>query len=50
MACENLAKVKCVGNWIREGIIVPRSHGGRGVISGIAVELSVETEAEVFLD
>lgn len=50
MACENLAKVECVGNWIREGIIVPRSHGGRGVISSGAVEFSVETETEVFLD
>ncbi|KAK2669176.1 hypothetical protein RAB80_014319 [Fusarium oxysporum f. sp. vasinfectum] len=42
--------VECVGNWMREGIIVPRSHGGRGVISSVAVEFSVETEAEDFLD
>ncbi|KAJ3454778.1 hypothetical protein MRS44_013378 [Fusarium solani] len=50
MTCENLAKVECVGNWMREGIIVPKSHGGRGVISSVAVEFSVETEAEDFLD
>ena len=43
-------KVECVGNWMREGIIVPRSHGGRGVISSVAVEFGVETEAEDFLD
>ncbi|RKK15571.1 hypothetical protein BFJ66_g18070, partial [Fusarium oxysporum f. sp. cepae] len=50
MTCENLAKVECVGNWMREGIIVPKSRGGRGVISSVAVEFSVETEAEDFLD
>ncbi|KAK2669103.1 hypothetical protein RAB80_014402 [Fusarium oxysporum f. sp. vasinfectum] len=50
MTCENLAKVECVGNWMREGIIVSKSHGGRGVISSVAVEFSVETEAEDFLD
>ncbi|KAJ0133635.1 Uncharacterized protein HZ326_23304 [Fusarium oxysporum f. sp. albedinis] len=50
MTCENLAKVECVGNWMREGIIVPKSHGGRGVISSVAVEFNVETEAEDFLD
>lgn len=38
MTCENLVKVECVGNWIREGIIVPKSRGGRGVISIVAVE------------
>lgn len=50
MTCENLAKVECVSNWIREGIIVARSHGGRGVISSVSVELSVETGTEDFLD
>lgn len=50
MTCENLAKVECVGNWIREGIIVPKSHGGRGVISSVAVEFGIDTEAEIFLD
>jgi len=50
MTCENLAKVECVGNWIREGIIIPRSHGGKGVISSVTVEFSVETETEDFLN
>ncbi len=50
MTCENLAKVECVGNWIREGIIVPRSHGGRGVLSSGAVEFGMDTEAEDLLD
>jgi hypothetical protein len=43
-------KVECVGNWMREGIIIPKSHGGSGVISSVTVEFSVETEAEDFLD
>jgi hypothetical protein len=50
MTCESLAKVECMGNWMREGIIVPRSHGDRGIISSVVVEFSVETEAEDFLD
>ncbi|KAF1736197.1 hypothetical protein CRV24_005135 [Beauveria bassiana] len=50
MTCENLAKMECVGNWIREGIIIPKSHGGRGVISSVAVEFDIDTEAEDFLD
>ncbi|CEJ92612.1 hypothetical protein VHEMI08251 [[Torrubiella] hemipterigena] len=50
MTCENLAKVECVGNWIREGIIVPKSRGGRGVISSVAVEFGMDTEVEVLLD
>ncbi|SCV61231.1 uncharacterized protein FFFS_15800 [Fusarium fujikuroi] len=48
--CENLEKVECVGNWMREGIIVSKSHSGRGVVSSVAVEISAETEAEDFLD
>jgi hypothetical protein len=35
---------------MREGIIIPKSYGGRGVISSVAVEFSVEIEAEDFLD
>lgn len=50
MTCENLARVECVGNWIREGTIVPRSHGGRGVLSSGAVEFGMDTEAEDMLD
>jgi hypothetical protein len=50
MTCENLAKVECVDNWIREGIIIPRSYGGRGVISSVVIEFSVEIEVEDFLD
>lgn len=50
MTCENLAKVECVGNWIREGIIVFRSYGDRGVLSSGAVEFGIDTEAEDLLD
>lgn len=32
MSCANLERVECIGNWLREGIIVPSSHGGRGLV------------------
>lgn len=39
-----------MGNWIREGITVPKSHGGEGVISSVAAEFGIHTEAEGVLD
>lgn len=31
MTCQNLEKVECIGNWLREGLIVPSSDGGLGL-------------------
>ncbi|KAI8404626.1 hypothetical protein FOFC_16121 [Fusarium oxysporum] len=33
MTCENLEKVECIGNWLREGHIQKTVHGGMGVIT-----------------
>lgn len=30
--CENIEKVECIGNWIREGHIIPSSKGGMGLV------------------
>jgi hypothetical protein len=31
MACQNLEKVECIGNWLRAGLIIPWSEGGMGL-------------------
>jgi hypothetical protein len=33
MSCENLEKVECIGNWLREGHIQKAVHGGMGAIT-----------------
>lgn len=30
--CANLEKVECIGNWLREELIVTRSSGGKGLV------------------
>jgi hypothetical protein len=32
MTCQNLERVECIGSWLREGLIVPASEGGRGLV------------------
>ena len=32
ITCRNLEKVECIGNWLREGLIVPSGEGGMGLI------------------
>ena len=31
MSCQSLERVECIGNWLREGLIVPSSNGGLGL-------------------
>jgi hAT family protein len=32
ITCQNLQKVECIGNWLREGLIIPSSEGGLGLV------------------
>ena len=32
MSCQSLEKVECIGSWLREGLIVPSSEGGLGLV------------------
>ncbi len=32
ITCQNLEKVECIGNWLREGLIIPSSEGGLGLV------------------
>ena len=49
MSCENLEKVECIGNWIREGLIKPSREGGRGIVvdTGFDREDSTEIDNEI---
>lgn len=38
MTCENLEKVECIGNWLREGHIKRSGQGGRGLIAAISID------------
>jgi hypothetical protein len=31
ITCQNLEKVECIGNWLREGLIIPSDEGGLGL-------------------
>jgi hypothetical protein len=42
MTCDNLEKIECVENWIREGIITPLANGGIGVIKPLGINNSSE--------
>ena len=52
MSCQNLEKVECIGNWLREGLIVPCSEGGLGLPrdatseEDIAVDLALLDDSE----
>ena len=32
ITCQNLQKVECIGNRLREGLIIPSSEGGLGLV------------------
>jgi hypothetical protein len=38
ITCENIEKVECIGNWIREEHIIPSSKGGMGLVCQPDVE------------
>ena len=57
MTCESVEKVECIGNWLREGHIVPSYQGGEGLCAssdlmdddsphGLYVEEQEATEEE----
>jgi hypothetical protein len=35
---SNLEKVECIGNWLREGLIIPSSKGGLGLVCNLGVD------------
>ncbi|EXM14878.1 hypothetical protein FOTG_16751 [Fusarium oxysporum f. sp. vasinfectum 25433] len=45
MTCENLEKVKCIGNWLREGHIQKVAHGGMGRVISQYASLVMNTLA-----
>jgi hypothetical protein len=40
ITCENIEKVECIGNWIREEHIIPSSKGGMGLVCQPHIEES----------
>jgi hypothetical protein len=50
MSCVNLEKVECIGNWLREGIIIPSSRGGRGLVVDGEINGSVHVDSDHDLD
>jgi hypothetical protein len=38
MTCQNLEKVECIGNWLREGLILPHGEGGLGLPRDVTPE------------
>ncbi|KAM6514041.1 hypothetical protein FALCPG4_18889 [Fusarium falciforme] len=50
MSCVNLEKVECIGNWLREGLIIPSSRGGRGLVVDGEVNGSIRVDSDDDLD
>jgi len=51
MSCDNLEKVECIGSWLREGLIVPSSQGGLGLVcSPEPVEVGVLLDPALEID
>ncbi|KAF5253811.1 hypothetical protein FOXYS1_14492, partial [Fusarium oxysporum] len=50
MSCVNLEKVECIGNWLREGLIIPSSRGGRGLVVDGEINGSVHVDSDDNLD
>ncbi|GKT52606.1 putative AC transposase [Colletotrichum spaethianum] len=50
MSCANLEKVECIGNWLREGLIIPSSRGGRGLVLDGEINGSVRVDSDDDLD
>jgi len=38
ITCQNLQKVERIGNWLREGLIIPSSEGGLGLVCDLGPE------------
>jgi hypothetical protein len=50
MSCANLEKVECIGNWLREGLIIPSSRGGRGLVVDGEINGSIRVDSDDDLD
>ncbi|KAL6405526.1 hypothetical protein AUP68_11284 [Ilyonectria robusta] len=50
MSCVNLEKVECIGNWLREGLIIPSSRGGRGLVVDGEINGSIRVDSDDDLD
>jgi hypothetical protein len=50
MTCENLEKVECIGNWLREGHIQKVAHGGMGVITDTGFDSGGDEDSDVNFD
>ncbi|RKK06436.1 hypothetical protein BFJ65_g18633 [Fusarium oxysporum f. sp. cepae] len=50
MSCVNLEKVECIGNWLREGLIIPSSRGGRGLVVDGEINGSIWVDSDDYLD
>jgi hypothetical protein len=50
MTCENLEKVECIGNWLREGHIKTSTHGGRGVITDTGIDSGDDKDSDANFD
>jgi hypothetical protein len=50
MTCENLEKVECIGNWLREGHIRKSVDGGMGIITDTGLDSVGGEDSDVLFD
>jgi hypothetical protein len=50
MTCENIEKVECIGNWLREGHIQKAVHSGMGVITDTGFDSGGDEDPDVNSD
>jgi hypothetical protein len=42
ITCENLEIIECLGNWLKQGLVIPLSAGGMGLFVSPPPEIDIE--------
>jgi hypothetical protein len=48
--CVNREKVECIGNWLREELIIPSSRGSGGLVTDSEINGSIRIDSYDDLD
>ena len=50
ISCRNLEKVECIGNWLKEALIVPSADGGLGLVGETAGDDDIAIDSALLED
>jgi hypothetical protein len=44
ITCENIEIIECLGNWLKQGLVIPLFAGGRGLFVSPPLEIDIDSE------